>query len=445
MEIEKQRLMISALVANRDLLAICGGIVKPSYFDPSLKKSVKFLIEYFAKYKDVPKFEIVRAETGLVLEDIGRISKQETKYVSDEIEVFCRNKAIEEAILQGPELLSKGDHSAILRVMKDAITVGLQRDLGLNYFENPYERLRSTIENRTVYSTGWSELDNMLGGGLARQELLMFLANSGGGKSMTMLNVAKNLLAQGLNGVYISLEMAEGVVSKRLDSMISKIGQDNLLKQLQQVASLIENASSKMGQFYVKRMPENRTNISHVHSYLQQLEQATGFSPDFIVVDYIDIMGTTAPIQMDNLFVRDKFVTEEIRSLGFDYNCMVISAAQLGRGAIDAEKLNQSHIQGGISKINTSDYAVAVKQDDLMRAAGEISFECLKTRNSGMVNTKSLLRWDPVSLCVSSLNSSAPKLVMAKKQSVLSSSATIFQTPKGGDDDLLNLMNITNP
>jgi archaellum biogenesis ATPase FlaH len=331
MEIEKQRLILSALASNRDLMALCASILKPSYFDTSLKKTAKFMISYFEKYHDIPKFETIKAENGIELDNLGNITKADMSYVSQEIEQFCQNRAATEAILSGAELVQKGDYSKIISLMKDAIAVGLHKDMGLDYFSNPEERLRQTLISQSKISTGIDELDDALGGGIGRQELILFAANSGGGKSMTMLNLAKNLLTQGLNGVYISLEMAEGIVSKRLDSMITSIPQDSLLKDMKEVATRLEKASTKMGKFIIKRMPENRTNANTIRSYLQQLEQSTGFTPDFIVVDYIDIMGTSMSISYDNLFVKDKYVTEEVRSLGFDFNAVVISASQLGR------------------------------------------------------------------------------------------------------------------
>lgn len=440
MEIEKQRLVLSCLVQSRDLMALCSGILKPSYFDPSLKKSVKFMTEYFEKYKDVPKPATLKADTGLIVEEVGVISRADVQYISEEIETFCRDRAVTEAIISGPELLKKGDMGAIVQTLRDAISVGLQKDLGVDYFLDPEERLRQLTTSQAKISTGIPELDDALGGGISRQELLLFAANSGGGKSMTMLNVAYGLLAQGLSGVYISLEMAEGIVSKRLDSMITRVSQDNILKEITKVSSLIREAGATFGKFIVKRMPENRTTANSIRSYLQQLEQATGFRPDFIVVDYIDIMGTSMAISYDNLFVKDKYVTEEVRSLGFDFDAMVLSASQLGRQAIDAEKINQAHIQGGISKINTSDYTVAIKQDDLMRASGEINLEILKSRNSGHVGRRLVLGWDPISLRIISNAKKKSELNLNKKTPVISSAGTVF-SKSASADSVLGLMN----
>lgn len=437
MDLEKQILLLSLVAGNRDLMALTASMMKPSYFDPSMKKTVKFLLDYFEKYRDIPKRETIKAEVGVTLEDVGTdITRADVKYVSEEMEKFCQYRAVTEAIVNGPDLLAKGDLGAIITSLKDAISVGLQKDIGIVYFENPEERLRQTLIQEAKISTGWAELDAIIGGGLSRQELILFAANSGVGKSMTMLNLAKNLLAQGLNGVYISLEMAEGVVSKRLDSMISKIGQDHLLKEMAKVAAEVERAAGSMGKFIIKRMAENRTNINDVRSYLLQLEQTLGFRPDFIVVDYIDIMGTTHNIASDNLFVKDKFVTEEVRSLGLDFNAIMISASQLGRGAIDADKLSQAHIQGGISKINTADYVIALKQDDMMRAAGEINFEILKSRNSGGVGARLILGWDAISLSILSRNKSSLNL-KRKNPTILDTEGTAFSSA-GGVLGLLN-------
>ena len=440
MDLEKQKLVLSCIASDRDLMALTSGILKPSYFDPALKKTVKFMLEYFDKYKDVPKAATVKAESGIILDHVDALTRADTIYVAEEIESFCREKAVTEAIFAGPELIQKGNFSKIIEQLKQAISVGLQKDMGMDYFADPEERLRKTLITQAKISTGIDDLDAALGGGIGRQELLLFAANSGGGKSMTMLNVGVNLLKQGLNGIYISLEMAEGIVSKRADSMITKIGQDNLLKEISKVASLIEKAGQKMGKFMIKRMPENRTNINTIRSYLQQLEQSTGFRPDFIIVDYIDIMGTTMSISYDNLFVKDKYVTEEVRSLGFDFDCIMISASQLGRGAIDAEKLNQAHIQGGISKINTSDYTIGIKQDDLMRASGEIYFEIMKSRNSDGVGKRILLGWDPISLTIYSLKRNQPNLVLKKKNQVMPTEGTIFNKSEV-ENGILSLMN----
>jgi hypothetical protein len=258
-----------------------------------------------------------------------------------------------------------------------------------------------------------------------------------------MLDIGDNMLAQGYNGVYVSLEMGENIVGKRLDTMISHVPAEDILNNINKVVTAIEKASNKYGRFLVKRMPEMRTNVNDIAAWLKQLEQNEGFIPDFIIVDYVDIMGTTQKsIDLNNLFLKDKAVTEELRGLAFDFDAAMLSASQLGKHAgEDGKPLSQGDIQGGSSKINTTDYAIAIRQDDLMRSNGEIWFDILKSRNANSKGKKILLRWNPISLKVSSLQNDKDGLVLVKKQKdvVLSGGDTLNKS-KGNAHNILNLM-----
>ena len=237
---------------------------------------------------------------------------------------------------------------------------------------------------------------------------MTLVANSGGGKSVGMLNLGYNLLEQGLNGVYITLEMRDSVVAKRTDSMISKIAGVDLQDHLEEVVRKVEELGERAGRFFIKRMREGTTTANDIIAYLRQLESVHGFKPDFVIVDYLDIMSPIQKGHGDNLFIKDKFVSEEVRAIGFDFNCVMISASQLGRDAIsqsrEGKQLGQDHIQGGISKINTSDLTIALVKTEAMDAAGEFRFEFLKSRNSGAVNKHVTLRWDPISLRITDAN-----------------------------------------
>lgn len=400
MDLEKQKILLQLLLNDQSLFATCQTIIKPSYFDPALKKFVSFCLDYFNQYKNVPPAPIVKAETGVVIEP-QKISKDEFEYASNQIERFCRNKAIEAAIRGAPELLRDEDFGKIEMTLKEAISVSLNKDLGTDYFKNPEIRLKRLLDSSVLIPTYWQDVDNILGGGVGRQELLLFAANSGVGKSIVMQNLAVNLLAQGLNGIYITLELSEDVVAKRFDSMITGIAQADITKNIANIASDIESIKEEMGKFKIKRLPENATNSNDVRAYVKKVENTEGWLPDFIVVDYLDLMSTNQKIGQENLFIKDKFVAEEVRALGWEFDALMISASQLGRSAIEAEKLNQGHIQGGISKINTCDNAIAIIQNEQQRALGEYWFEFLKTRNSNGVGKKIVLLWDGLCLRIS--------------------------------------------
>ena len=400
MDIEKQRLLVTQLLSDHDLFATCHSIVKANYFDPTIKKIVLFSQNYFEKYKTVPSSEIVKAETGIELATKS-LSQDQVKYAADQVEEFCKNKAIENAILGAPSLLQNGNFGKIETSLKEALSVGLNRNLGTDYFKDPELRLNKLLDGSSFIKTGWDDLDFILEGGVGRQELLLFGANSGVGKSVIMLNLALNLLIQRLNGIYFSFELAESVVAKRLDSMLTSIPQGKIAENIHKIASEIEERRSSLGKFFIKRLPESTTTANKIRTYVKEFGYTHGYLPDFMVLDYLDLMTTSQNIPLDNLFVKDKYVAEEVRALGFEFDCLMITASQLGRAALDAPHIHQGHIQGGISKINTADNFIAIIQNDQHRANGEYWFELGKTRNANGVGKKILLRWDSQSLRVS--------------------------------------------
>jgi KaiC/GvpD/RAD55 family RecA-like ATPase len=433
MNVEKQKLLVSYLVSDADLFTRCNSILDTNYFDPEVRHSVHFAKEYFEKYRTLPTMDQLRVETGTVYE-LQHPSKGESDYVLNEVEQYCRNKAIERAILSAPALLDKGDFGKIEMNLKEAIAVSLNRDIGVNYFEDPEARLKRMLLLNAVIPTGYTDLDFLLDGGISRKELLLFMGGSGTGKSVHMSNLANNLLDQKLNGVYITLELSEDKVSKRHDGMMTGIAQQEIFNKMTKVASDLERKKEKCGQFFIKRMPESTTNANHIRAYLKEFQMANGFTPDFLVVDYMDLMTSNHKISAENLFVKDKYVAEELRSIANEYNLLVISASQMNRAAIKADDIDQSNIAGGISKINTCDNFIAFFQTDAMKAAGECMLKIVKSRNSNGVGKFVMLKWNTSTLKVSNANSSDPKMEFK--------SAAEAKKDPAKKQDLLDLINV---
>lgn len=406
-DLDKQKLLFELLLSSPALFAKCNAIVKPIYFDDVFVKPVKFIQDYFETYKEIPSPQILKGETGIDAE-IHSLSKAEQDYAATEVEIFCQRSAAIEAARKSPELIEKGDLEGLWQMMKAAASISLNTDLGISYFDNPEARLLDLIENSPTMSTGWIEVDEMIGGGINEEELLLFAAASGVGKSVTMSNLAINLIKQGYNGIYISLELADRVVCKRFDSMTTGIAQADILKNMKEVAEqVVALKTTGVGELQIKRMPENVTTANHIRAYLKEYEQTFGYSPAFIVVDYLDLLGTNKNISAENIWLSDKFKAEELRAIAFEYKCAIITASQLGRSSWEAEKIGQQHIQGGISKIQTADIMISIVQSDQMRALGQILFEYTKTRNSGGVGQNTLLKWDASTLKIDNLDNKA--------------------------------------
>jgi KaiC/GvpD/RAD55 family RecA-like ATPase len=255
-------------------------------------------------------------------------------------------------------------------------------------------------------ATGWDDFDDLLNGGLVRKQLLLLSANSGGGKSVAMANLGLNYVMRGFNVLYITLELSEGMVSLRIDNMVSGIGSAGWQYKIPEIATKVESANAKegAGNLTIKYMNAGATS-NDIRSYLKEYELTKGFVPDVIIVDYLDLLGINEKVSADNVFEKDKIASEQLRNIGNDYNAIMITASQQNRGAVNQTDLNHSHIAGGISKINTTDVYVSIIMTDAMRVAGEIAMMFLKTRSSDGVGKTVYLKWCGASLRITNQNS----------------------------------------
>jgi replicative DNA helicase len=424
MEKEAQHLYLNAMLSNPDIFVRVNQLIDPSFFDPEVAKGIKFLQDYYDEHRVVPATSIFSSLTKLPVEQVV-LAQEDRAFIMQQIAEFCRFRAvinvIQKAVGQGG-YLEKGALGEMVAKMKEASDISLMSDLGISYFENVEQRLESYDQEEAVISTGWKSVDQLIGGGIGRQELILFLAPSGGGKSVGMLNLGHNLMKQGMSGVYISLEMKDTKVTKRLDQMLARMMSGMISLNKTQVAHEIHRFHEETGvNFHVKRMRESTTTARDITAYLKELRAKFNFRPDWIVVDYLDIMDSVRRGYGDSLFLKEKYVAEEVRAIGFDENAIMISGAQLGKHATEAieegKAIHQGDVQGGSSKTNTSDLQISMEKTEAMHQAGIYRFGFPKSRNSDAVGKRIEMKWDKISLRITDMNNERTELKLNKKDS----------------------------
>jgi KaiC/GvpD/RAD55 family RecA-like ATPase len=394
---EKQRLLLEYLVSSPDTFTLCKPIIKADYFDPEYRKTVGFIHEYYDEYHAIPSPDQIFAESSVHL-DLHHLTKDKTEYCANEIEKFCKRRAFEQALVAAPGLMGDDeDYGNAYRMIKEALAVSLNKSMGIEYFDDPRARLEQLANEPARTPTKWHSVDELLGGGLARTELLLVSANSGGGKSITLANLAVNFLAQKLNVLYLSLELSEQMITQRFDTMFTGVSTVVWRQHIDDMAMSLETISPHMGKLVVKHMPSG-TNSNAIRAYLKEFELMYGYVPDLLVVDYLDCMGANEHVSADNISEKDKRASEQLHDIGFEYNMFLASASQQNRSAIEAPELNQGHIAGGLTKVNTCDVYISIVMTPTMRAAGEIGFVFLKTRSSDGVGKTVYLKWDSTHL-----------------------------------------------
>ena len=260
--------------------------------------------------------------------------------------------------------------------------------MGTDYFADPKARINKYFNSGGQVSTGWPQMDRILYGGMSRGELNIFAGGSGSGKSLVMMNIALSWLQAGLSGVYVSLELSEELCSLRTDAMLSGMSTKEIRKDIDTAELKVKLVSKKAGQYRVKALPAQST-VNDIRAYLKEVQVQTGIKVDFIMVDYLDLlMPVTAKVSPNDLFVKDKYVAEELRNLAKELGVLLVTASQLNRSAVEEIEFDHSHISGGISKINTADNVFGIFTSRAMRERGKYQIQCMKSRSSTGVGMK---------------------------------------------------------
>ena len=414
-----QKLYLEMFLADAESFARASNIFTPKSFDRRLQPIAKFIKDYVEEYKVMPEVDQVNAKHDIKLKGAKDLDPSHFSWLLDEFETFSRHKALEGAILQSADLLEKGDYAPVEDMIKDAVAVGLTRDLGTDYFDDPKGRLEFLKNSNGQVSTGWPAIDKKLFGGFNRGELNIFAGGSGAGKSLFLQNLAVNWAMAGLNVVYISFELSESLAAMRIDAMTTNIPTRQVMKQMSDVEMKVKMLKKKAGNLQLKYMPSGYT-IMDIKTYIKELELKNKKKIDAILVDYLDLMmPKSKKVSPSDLFVKDKYVSEELRNFAVDKQCLLATASQLNRASVEEIEFDHSHIAGGLSKVQTADNVIGIFTSRAMRERGRYQIQFMKTRSSSGVGHKIDLEFDIDTLRIRNLEEEETNTKFAYKTSAV--------------------------
>ena len=167
-----QKLFLEMMLVDAQNYVRVQNIYNSENFDRSLRETAKFINEYSDKYKSLPSPEQIRATTGTELK-IDHDMSQHNDWFITEFEQFTKRQELERAILKSADLLEKGDYGPVEKLIKDAVQISLQKDMGTDYFADPKGRLSQLKSNNGQNSTGWPSMDQKLYGGFKNIPLIL--------------------------------------------------------------------------------------------------------------------------------------------------------------------------------------------------------------------------------------------------------------------------------
>jgi replicative DNA helicase len=374
--------VLGALLTQRQFLINIIDSLDAEYFESSAHKwIVEYIQKYFSQYHTTPTVETMSIEVKKIENEVLRISivealkdaykmsdQSDLEWVEAEFSSFCRNQQVKTAILNSVQLLEMNDFDSILQLISKAVRSGEDKTVGLDYNLDIEARYRE--DDRNCIPFPWPVFNEMTQGGYGKGDLVLVFGNPGGGKSWVVTAMGAYAAALGFNVVHYSLELGEGYVGKRYDSVFSGIPVDKLKDHRKEVDEIVGKVKGKV---IIKEYPPKRASFDTIDAHLQQLEHQNDFKPDLIIIDYLDYMRTKGrkerKDEIDDVYVAAK-------AFGKEKGIPVISPSQANRGAAKSDIIEGDNAAGSYEKIMIGDIIISLarKRKDKIEGTGKFHF-----------------------------------------------------------------------
>jgi KaiC/GvpD/RAD55 family RecA-like ATPase len=379
-------------------------LLKPDYFDfPAYKNVFLGVRNYYDKYRKLPSDSILpdfinasvsgATDSGIdyenTLAEINTIDKSclgDREFLLDTVEEFARQKAMDGAVRKAMVILNEeGDIAEVEELVKNALLVNRNVDVGQDYFEEVQARLLRSYQenNERKISTVFTTHDRHLEGGLASKELAIVVAPPGVGKSLYLVNQGANAIYDGKNVLYVSLEMSQDKIAGRFDSVLTEIRNTDLKKphaQLKLKDRLKEVKTKTNGRLIIKEFPTGASNVNQLRALLVQLRLHKDFVPDLIIVDYLELLRPNRMIESE--YQAQQRIAEELRGLAVEHKCLVWTASQTNRQARRVNIITDAELGDSYGKIRPADWVISLNQTQEEYDEGQMRVFVIKARDS---------------------------------------------------------------
>jgi hypothetical protein len=328
-----------------------------------------------------------------LLNNVGIIKFDREDYydwLSEITKDYIQTKRIELALIDCVDLMDQGKKQEAIKKIIDASHVSFDETLGTDYFNDIKERMDRLKSPDIILKTGLYSLDESVGGGFRNKTLNIFGAATNVGKTLILGHITKSYVESGLNGLYISLEINEDMLSSRIDANISDTAMDDinvnperLMMSILERKKLAEEEGKPFGQLIIKEYPPATINANQILSLVRDLEvKKNGFKPKFIALDYIGLMIPNGKGFSDNTYGKLKTVAEELRAVAVKLNIPIFSAVQVNRGGYADAEIGLEKTSDSLGIPMTADVMIMVSRTKEMEELNQVWFNIAKSRFS---------------------------------------------------------------
>lgn len=213
--------------------------------------------------------------------------------------------------------------------------------------------------------------------------------------SIWLANMATSSIRMGYNAAYISMEMRDRKVIKRLGANLLNIKMseyNKIARDKDKIKSRIKNIGfdnlKTPGKLYVKEYPTSTASVQDIERWLLKMQEMKGIKFKTVFVDYINIMRNWRNPNSENTYMKIKQLAEDLRAMAVRNEWCVVTATQVNRAGFDGTDLSFSNVSESAALIHTIDAMWGIIQEATMHANNEYILKLLANRDDGHKNSK---------------------------------------------------------
>lgn len=392
------RLKIIAVCLDNQWMAKYGVVIKPEYFDLYKEMAVvEAILDYREQYKKSPtddadlramaagkyKKFVNQDEIDAYIQTVFDAQELDLEYAKEAAIEFARGAATKLAILEAVDGAGADganiDVEKAIEKLRDALNIGKDiHDVGILFQDTKswmYEPKDVKI------TTGWSPVDDILGGGLAGGELGVILGPSNRGKSMALINIGAAIAKHRNRRVllHFSHEMRAAQVARRYyANLLGRFPDfDNAESYEEELLDYVD--AEDIGEI---RIVSGRKNTSEIISICEQVI-SDGKKIGAIIDDYLDLVQLVGHPELRELRHKLSYLYQWYRELGEEYDVPVWTASQSNRDSYDTEIVRLKNMAEDMGKVSIADVVMALCQTREEKDANRCRLFMAKVRDGG--------------------------------------------------------------
>lgn len=255
-------------------------------------------------------------------------------------------------------------------MVSDTSLISFDKNMGKNFFD--VDSHKSVKEYKIPFT--WEYWNKISNGGLDPKTLHVYIGYTNVGKSVVLCNDAAAFVRQGKNVLFISCEMSEEKVIRRIAANLFDITLDEYDKLVEsparvkkQMKRLNDESFMPLGKLFVKQYATGQCTALDVERYIKEIEEQEKFKVDVVIVDYMGIMCDYRNPNTENTYLKGKHIAEDLRAVAIKYDLIIDTAAQIGRSAGDTSDINLKDVSESMGVMHTADSVIGLIQTEEMR------------------------------------------------------------------------------